>query len=113
VKYSFGSTIGIIPEDDKGEANRYVDTVIPTGSGIARNIQIINTSDILIAVGGGSGTLSEIAFAWQKGKYVLCHSNFSGWAQKLAGVEIDENQNGLLVPFSETDELDNMIKSYI
>lgn len=113
MKYSFGSTIGIIPEDDKKFSNRYVDTVIPTGSGVSRNVQIINSSDILIAVGGGSGTLSEIAFAWQKAKRVLCHSEFSGWAQRLAGIDIDDSHKNLLIPFSELDDIHELIKSYI
>lgn len=112
-KYIFGSTIGIIPEDNKVFANKYVDIVIPTGIGIARNIQIINTSDIIIAAGGGSGTLSEIAFAWQKGKYVLCHSEFTGWAKELSGKQIDMKQDDLLVPFFNLNDINDLIKLYL
>ena len=62
-----GETIGILPGDDRNAANPYVDTVIPTGIGVARNAIIINTIDGIVAVGGKYGTLSEIAFALQKG----------------------------------------------
>ncbi len=111
--YKFGCTLGIIPEDKKTFANKYVDIVIPSGVGIARNIQIINTADILIAVGGGSGTLSEIAFAWQKGKNVLCHAEYIGWAKQLAGKQIDKKFDNLLIPFFDLNDVNKLIKSYL
>ena len=58
-----GITIGILPEDSKIHANKYVDIPIPTGFSHARNIIIVRTSDSIISIGGGYGTLSEIAFA--------------------------------------------------
>ncbi|PLW99770.1 MAG: TIGR00725 family protein [Marinilabiliales bacterium] len=54
-----GQTIGVIPESERGEENDYVDIVIPSGIGIARNTIIINTADIIIAARGGAGTLSN------------------------------------------------------
>lgn len=62
-KYLPGKTIGIIPGSDKTKANEYCDIIIPTGLGFARNILVVNSADVVIAIGGGSGTLSEIAFA--------------------------------------------------
>jgi uncharacterized protein (TIGR00725 family) len=62
-KESGGTTIGILPSMDKEDANDYVDIPIATGISIARNIIIINTADVIIAVDGGYGTLSEMAFA--------------------------------------------------
>lgn len=111
--YSFGSTIGILPEDNNYASNKYVDIKIATGVGYARNFQIINTSDILIAVGGGAGTLSEIAYAWQKGKYVLCHADYSGWSKELGGKSIDNNFKDLLVPFSNINDIKRLIKLYL
>lgn len=58
-----GLTIGILPGNLKGEANQYVDITIPTGMGQARNVILVQASDAIIAVGGGYGTLSEIAVA--------------------------------------------------
>lgn len=62
-KQAGGITIGIIPGFSKKEANSYVDIPIVTGMDQGRNIIIIRSSDAVIAVGGGYGTLSEIAFA--------------------------------------------------
>jgi uncharacterized protein (TIGR00725 family) len=100
-----GQTVGILPDDTADNANPFIDTAIPTGAGIARNIIIVRTADIIIAAGGGAGTLSEIAFAWQLEKKVLCVTLFEGWAKELAGRNIDDRQNGLLVPVKSIDEI--------
>ncbi|MFO7891342.1 MAG: TIGR00725 family protein [bacterium] len=62
-----GITVGILPGNYILDANPYVDIAIPTGMGVARNSVIIHSSQGVIAVGGKYGTLSEIAFAFQKG----------------------------------------------
>ena len=66
-----GHTIGILPGFSREEANPYIKTAIPTGLGMARNILVVRASDILIAVTGGYGTLSEIALALASGKKVI------------------------------------------
>jgi len=100
-----GQTIGILPEDTSEFANPFVDITIPTGMGIARNIIIINSADIIIAAGGGSGTLSELAFAWQKGKKVLCLTQFGGWAAELAGKDIDDRAKELFIEVTGIDDI--------
>jgi hypothetical protein len=100
-----GQTIGILPDAVSDNANAYIDIPIPTGVGIARNIIIVNTADILISAGGGAGTLSEIAFAWQQKKTVLCVTLFDGWAKELAGRNLDSRANGLLIPVNSIDEI--------
>ncbi|MBC7081338.1 MAG: TIGR00725 family protein [Thermoplasmatales archaeon] len=65
-----GVTIGILPGKDKSEANRYLDYVILTGMGYARNVLVVMNGDIVIAIDGRYGTLSEIAIAMQLGKRV-------------------------------------------
>ena len=65
-----GITIGILPGDDVKSANRYVTVPIATNMGHSRNIIIVTSSSFLIAVGGGYGTLSEIAIALKMGKKV-------------------------------------------
>jgi len=57
-----GTTIGIIPGDKKSDANKYIDIVIPSGIGEARNLLIIRTADAVVALPGMYGTLSEMAF---------------------------------------------------
>jgi len=66
-----GTTIGILPGDDRRHANPHVSFSIPTGMGEARNALVARAADIVIAVGGEFGTLSEIAFALKMGKPVI------------------------------------------
>ncbi len=66
-----GITIGILPGDSPEEANPYVTYPIATGMGIARNIIIVRTADVCLAIDGRYGTLSEIAYALQLGKTVV------------------------------------------
>ena len=66
-KEADGTTVGILPVLSAEEGNPYLDVVIPTGMGFGRNAIIINSCDGVIAVGGKYGTLSEMAFALQKG----------------------------------------------
>lgn len=64
-----GLTIGIVP--DTGNGNRYLNVVIRTGLGHARNALVAQSSDAVIAIGGGYGTLSEIAIALKTGHPVF------------------------------------------
>jgi hypothetical protein len=66
-KEAGGLTIGILPGDDAEAANPYVDIPIVTGMSFARNVIVVRTSQAIIAIEGGYGTLSEIAFALQLG----------------------------------------------
>jgi uncharacterized protein (TIGR00725 family) len=58
-----GITVGILPGDDPGTANPYVQIPIATGIGTARNVAVVRSANAVIAVGGSYGTLSEIAYA--------------------------------------------------
>jgi uncharacterized protein (TIGR00725 family) len=104
-----GQTLGILPEDTTDSANPFIDTAVATGQGIARNIIIVRTADIIIAAGGGAGTLSEIAFAWQLDKKVLCVTLFDGWAKELAGRNLDERKTDLLIPVSSIEEINQLL----
>ncbi len=66
-----GLTIGILPGESMESANPYVRVPIATGLGIARNVIIVRSSRVLIAICGGPGTLSEIAYALQLGVPVV------------------------------------------
>jgi len=58
-----GLTIGLLPDEDVNDANEYIDISIATGLGHARNAILARTADGIVALGGGLGTLSEIALA--------------------------------------------------
>ncbi len=66
-----GVTIGILPGAKTSDANEFIDFPIATDMGQARNSIIVHTADVLIAIGGGYGTLSEIALALKSGKGVV------------------------------------------
>ena len=70
-KSAGGTTIGLLPGLDRREANAWVDVAIPTGLGEARNALVVRAADVLIAIGGEYGTLSEIALALKTGKPVV------------------------------------------
>jgi uncharacterized protein (TIGR00725 family) len=66
-----GHTLGLLPGTDRTDANPWVEYVVPTGLGEARNTLVVRAAQALIAVGGEHGTLSEIAFALKVGVPVV------------------------------------------
>jgi hypothetical protein len=58
-----GLTVGILPGQDSSTANPWVDIPVVTGIGEARNVIVVKSAQAVIAIGGGYGTLSEIAYA--------------------------------------------------
>ncbi|MFH1810042.1 MAG: TIGR00725 family protein [Pseudomonadota bacterium] len=84
--------IGVLPGADKTSANPHVDVVFPTAMGYTRNALVVLCADGVIAIEGGSGTLSEIAYAWQFGKPVAALVPSGGWAARLAGEQLDEKR---------------------
>jgi uncharacterized protein (TIGR00725 family) len=86
-KEAGGTTIGILPGSDVGDANKYVDIPIATGLGMARNVIIIHTAAVVIAVDGSYGTLSEIAHSLNIGKPVIA---LQTWALESTGKVDDE-----------------------
>ncbi len=91
-QYKPGDTIGILPTAEFGDANPFVDVVIPTGLGLFRNLLVVRAGDVGIGVMGGSGTLSEIAFAWQLKKPIAVMATSGGWSEKLADTQIDQRR---------------------
>lgn len=66
-----GRTVGILPGDDAGAANRWIEIALPTGLGEVRNALVARSGEAVVAVGGSWGTLSEIAFARTAGRSVV------------------------------------------
>lgn len=62
-----GITIGILPGENRRDANKYVKIPIVTGIGYARNVAVVKSGQAVIAIGGSYGTLSEIGHAMQSG----------------------------------------------
>jgi uncharacterized protein (TIGR00725 family) len=77
-----GTTLGILPGDDRAEANPWVTVAVATGIGELRNGLLVRSVDALVSVGGSWGTLSEIALACRTGVPVW---SVAGWELPEAG----------------------------
>jgi len=71
-----GAAIGILPDEDRRWQNGYLTYSVVTGAGQARNLAVVCSGDVVIAVGGEYGTLSEIGLARKVGRPVVV---LEGW----------------------------------
>jgi len=76
-KSADGTTIGILPGESRGDANKWIDHAVVTGIGHARNLAVAASGDAVIAIGGSWGTLAEIGFAMRLGRRVVVLE--TGW----------------------------------
>lgn len=117
-KYKEGDIIALVPSFDINEVNEFADIVIPTGLDVMRNALVANASAV-VAIGGGAGTLSEIAFAWTFGRLIIGVSNVDGWSSKLAGTKIDsrvrypEIENDMVYPATSGTQVAAILNKYI
>jgi uncharacterized protein (TIGR00725 family) len=81
-----GTTVGLLPGLDRREGNPYLSVAVPTGMGQGRNLLLVRSSDAVVAVGGGFGTLSEIALALRTGVPVV---GLATWSLHLDAVPVD------------------------
>ncbi|MBW3643327.1 MAG: LOG family protein [Actinobacteria bacterium] len=77
-----GVSVGLLPGTDRAAANPWVTLALPTGLGEARNACVARSADAVVAIGGGYGTLSEIAFALRAGTPVV---GLGTWVLALEG----------------------------
>jgi uncharacterized protein (TIGR00725 family) len=80
-----GTTIGIVPGESRADANPWIEHVVVTGIGHARNLAVAASGDAVIAVGGAYGTLAEIAYARILGRPVVVLD--PGWDLGREGIE--------------------------
>ncbi|MCY3973641.1 MAG: methyltransferase domain-containing protein [Candidatus Dadabacteria bacterium] len=107
-----GSVIGVLPGYDPRVANPHLDIAIPTGQGIGRNLTLISMSSAVIAIGGGSGTLSEIAFAWQMGKLIIA-ATVGGSSGDMAGKSLDRRRSDSILPASSAGDAVKLVSRHI
>lgn len=99
-----GDVIGVLPGYRAEAANPHVDIAICTGLGHARNVLCAASGDVVLAVAGNSGTLSEIAHAWTLGKPIACVGHAEGWALTLARTGLGARSTARIAgPFSPED----------
>jgi uncharacterized protein (TIGR00725 family) len=85
-KAAGGVTIGILPGESKADASRWIDHIVVTGIGHGRNLAVAASGDAVIAVGGGYGTLAEIAYARILGRPVVVLAG--GWELGREGISV-------------------------
>lgn len=118
--YRNGDTIAILPSYDINSANEYADIIIPTGMDLMRNGIVVNTNAVIV-IGGGAGTLSEIAIAWSLFKLILAFNNVDGWGAKLAGQKLDHRiryeinsvKNDQIYAVNDITEIIPLLSKYI
>lgn len=91
-----GRIVGVLPSLDPSDANPWVDVVVPTGLHHARNAVLVAMADVVVAVGGGAGTLSEIGLAWRTGRPVVALDLGEGWSARLAGQPLDGSRDDIV-----------------
>ncbi|MFH1132603.1 MAG: TIGR00725 family protein [Pseudomonadota bacterium] len=99
-----GLVVGILLSDGLESGNEYLDVAIPTGMGVGRNIFVVRAADAVILLGGGAGTLSEAAHAWQLNKPIVALVGSGGIAESLAGKSIDLRRSDAIVKAHSPEE---------
>jgi len=97
-----GVTVGILPGNNRQEANPYVQIPIVTGMGYARNIAVVKSAQAVIAIGGNYGTLSEISHALQSGIPVI---GLKTWALS----KNDRQDNSIIVVNSPAEAVNKAL----
>lgn len=98
-----GTTVGILPES-KDEANPFIDVPVPTGLGMRRNILVASAADVVIAIGGRWGTLSEICYATILGVPVVLVAGTGGCVDELVSGRLMRNSEVVLSVASSAEE---------
>ena len=106
-----GITIAEIAGNERGSSNKYVDIeIVTTDVGFRGPSTLIGMSDAVIAIGGGAGTLQEIAVAYRMQKPIILLRGYGGWVDKLPVDFLDERQ---LVRFKEANTPADAVRTAI
>lgn len=88
-----GITVGVIGGNKRNRSNKYIDIEVVSGFvNCGEDAIIISMTDGIIAIGGGSGTLQEIATAYRNKKPIVVLKGTEGWTQQLGGTYLDERR---------------------
>ncbi len=108
-----GDVIGILPGLDLSTANPSVDVAIGTGLSLGRNVLVVGSADVVVACGGRSGTLMEIATAWQLGKPIVAVDLGEGWSAEVAGRTIDDRRPDPVVRATSAPEAIAAVRRFL
>mgnify|MGYP003340077579 CR=1 FL=1 len=96
LRYREGDTVAFLPSYGDAGASPAADIVLRTGLQHARNVVMIASADVVLAVGGRAGTLVELALAWELSRPVIVVGTTAGWATELAGRTLDDRRQDKL-----------------
>jgi len=104
-----GMTVAEVSGNQRGVANKYVDVEVVTGDSSFRGpSQLIGMSDVVISLGGGAGTLQELAVAYRMQKPVVLLVGYGGWTDSLSTLRyLDERE---LVKFVAVKSVDMAVQ---
>ena len=107
-----GLTVGIVPQNDPLKANEFCDIVISTGIGKSRDFIVSYTSDGIISVGGGVGTLIELCVGYMAKKIMISIEDSGGTSEIYGGKFLDERELVLIEKYrSPSSAVDYIINS--
>jgi len=107
-----GIVISVLPGDSINSGTPYATATIATGIGYARNSVNALSGDIVVAIGGGAGTLTEMAYAWAYNKPIIACSMAIGWSKLLAGKAIDNKRNDKIEKAKSIEEVKRLLEYY-
>ncbi|HEY4243201.1 MAG TPA: TIGR00725 family protein [Kofleriaceae bacterium] len=90
--YREGDTVAFLPAYGDAGASEAADIVLRTGMQHARNVVMVASADVVLAIGGRAGTLTELALAWELSRPVIVVGTAAGWATELAGRALDDRR---------------------
>lgn len=104
-KYN-GLTVGVTYGKDKTVVEQNADIIIPSGleRGGGRELVLVLSCDAIIAISGGSGTLTELAIAYQADIPMIVLKGYGGWADKLANTYLDERKKRKILLTNSPEE---------
>jgi hypothetical protein len=108
-----GLSVSLLPGGNINEGNPFSSVTIATGIGYARNSMNVLSADIVVVVGGGSGTLSEIAYAWAYNKPIIACEFAEGWSRRIANQSIDNRRNDVVIGVRSMDDLKKCLENII
>ncbi|HNU90423.1 MAG TPA: TIGR00725 family protein [Spirochaetota bacterium] len=108
-----GIVVGILPGVDFNDANPYLTAAIASGIGFARNSMNVLSGDVVVAIGGRTGTMSELSYAFQYGRPMIICSFADGWSAGFADLALREDDRSLIhmaaTPTEAMDTLDALL----
>ena len=90
---------------DDTKVNPFSASIVRTDLGSMRNNLVVGAADIVVAVGGGAGTLSEISLAWQEKKPIFTLTTVEGWGKTVSNTSLDKRRSDGILGFDTVDEL--------